>query len=98
MLGIDLTKVSRFEDKSDSFVRRILNVDEIKEYHKANDKAFYLANAWAIKEALFKADNILSNFNEIRITKSNGVYNYSNFEISTSNEDGYIVAIAKKEE
>ena len=98
MLGIDLTKVSRFKNKSETFVKRVLNAEEIKEYHNSNDKVFYLANAWAIKEALFKADNRLSNFNEIRITKSNGVYNYINFEISTSNEDGYIVAIARKEE
>ena len=98
MLGIDLTKVSRFKNKSDSFVKRVLSTEEVVEYHNSNDKDFYLANAWAIKEALFKADNTLSNFNEIRITKSNGVYNYNNFEISTSNEDGYIIAIAKKEE
>lgn len=98
MLGIDLTKVSRFENKSDTFVKRVLSVEELREYHDSNDRPFYLANAWAIKEALFKADNSLSSFNEIRITKSNGVYNYSNFEISTSNDDGYIVAIARKEE
>ena len=98
MLGIDLTKVSRFKNKSDTFVKRILNIEEIKEYHKSYDKSFYLANIWAIKEALFKADNKLSNFSEIRIIKSNGVYNYNNFKISTSNENGYIVAIAKKGE
>ena len=96
MLGIDLTRVSRFKNASDSFLKKVLHTSEIEEYDNSNDKPLFLAKRWAIKEALFKADNSLVNFNKIQITKKNDKYNYDDFYISTSREDEYVVAIARK--
>lgn len=97
MLGIDLTKVARFANKNDNFIIKTLHPEEIEEYNLSENKTKYLATHWAIKEALYKANNNLFNFNKIRITKKDRVYKYPGYDISTSNEDDYVVAIAQKE-
>ena len=97
MLGIDITKINRFENPKDSFLKKTLHPDEIVEYNKSTDKSMFLAKRWAIKEALYKADNELFHFNKIKIIKEDRKYKFQGYIISTSKEDNYIVAIAKKE-
>ena len=58
MIGCDVTKVSRFIDKSERFVNKILTPFELTEYKIRSNKAEYLASRWAAKEAVFKATGI----------------------------------------
>lgn len=97
MLGADLTKISRFASPTRTFIERILHPLEIEEYEKSEDKTKYLAAHWAIKEALFKADNSLLHFNEIKIEKKEKKYFYPGYVITTSNEDDYYFAVVMKE-
>lgn len=97
MLGIDKTTISRFRDASETLVKRILHPDEVIEYQTSEDKQYYLAARWAIKEALFKADNENKNFNEIRINKSYREYTYPGYVISTTSEGDSYIAIVMKE-
>jgi len=43
MLGIDLTKISRFDDAKDTLVKKVLHPNEIKEYEKSKEKPKFLA-------------------------------------------------------
>ena len=65
MLGIDLTKISRFKNVNKNFIKKILHEDELKSYEISIDKPKFLAVRWAIKEAIYKCDNKYSNFQEI---------------------------------
>ncbi|UVD81520.1 4'-phosphopantetheinyl transferase superfamily protein [Mycoplasma iguanae] len=96
MIGIDITRISRFQNKSENFAKRILSHNEFLEYKKIDDKAYFLALRWAIKEALFKADNTLLSFQKINISKINKKYFYKNFQITTSKEDDYLIACVVK--
>ena len=58
MIGCDVTKISRFIDKSERFVNKILTPHELTEYKIRNNKAEYLASRWSAKEAVFKATGI----------------------------------------
>ncbi|WP_027335059.1 4'-phosphopantetheinyl transferase superfamily protein [Mycoplasmopsis felifaucium] len=97
MIGIDITRLSRFKDVSDEFICRFLSENEIAEFNLIKDnetlRIKFAAIHWAIKEALFKADNSLSDFRKISITKVNGKYVFQNFEISTSDEGDLLVAV-----
>lgn len=96
MLGTDITSISRFRNVKESFVKKILHLEEIKEMKKIKNKSRFLAAHWAIKEALFKADNKLSSYSKIWIKKKDNKYKYKNFLISTSTEGNYYFAIVIK--
>ena len=98
MIGVDLTNISRFENKDEKFVSKILHPQEIIEYNKAADKALFLARYWSIKEALYKSDNKLFKFNEIYISKKDDKkYNYNNYLITTSREGDLYISFVLKE-
>lgn len=95
-IGVDLATISRFYDKDLNFVKHVLTNKEIEEYNKIFDKenkAKYLASRWAIKEAIYKADNSLYHFWEIEINKVDKKYQHDKFEISTSHENDLVIAI-----
>ncbi|MCU4117092.1 4'-phosphopantetheinyl transferase superfamily protein [Mycoplasma zalophi] len=94
-VGIDITSISRFLNKTDEFAKRILSNEEFTEYQKINNKGKYLATRWAIKEAIFKADNAFNTFSNINI-KKNQKYYFDNFDISTSSEGDFVIAMAIK--
>ncbi|MDZ7293083.1 holo-ACP synthase [Mycoplasmopsis pulmonis] len=96
MIGVDLVKIERLENKSDHFVRKILSLDEYELYQKTKAKAIFLATRWAIKEALFKADNQHFCFKKINITKKDNVYKFDGFAISVSSEKEYVIAFVQK--
>ncbi len=98
MIGIDLTKVSRFKDKELQFAKRILTEKEFSFFELSNNKTKFIATRWAIKEALFKADNSLRNYSHIEVEKNFGRYEFNGFEISTSDEDDYVIAMVKNKE
>lgn len=62
MIGIDLTKKSRFKENQEEIAKKILHSMELKKYLEDNDKLKFLATRWAIKEAIFKCDNQYKNF------------------------------------
>lgn len=99
MIGIDLVDIRRFKNKSAKFLARYMNQNELLEYQKiANSdlQATYAAELWAIKEAIFKANNSLSDFSHLEIKKTNGVFSHEAFEISLSHEKNMLVAVAIK--
>lgn len=96
MVTIDLTNINRFENKDIKFINKILHPNEIKEYQSVENKPKFLAIRWAIKEALFKNNNKYSEFNKICINKINNKYEFQDYNISTSSEDNYIIALVEK--
>ncbi|AZZ65288.1 4'-phosphopantetheinyl transferase superfamily protein [Metamycoplasma phocicerebrale] len=99
MISVDLTKIKRFKRISKEAIKKFLHPTEIEKYQKLNrpEKAIFLATRWAIKECLFKIDNSLFQYREILIEKNeSGRYIYNDFQLSTTNEDGYVVAVAFK--
>lgn len=97
MIGIDITRISRFKDPTNTFIKKILHPNEIKQYEIEKDKPLFLASRWAIKEALFKANNEEFSFNKIEIKKQDRFYKLEGYSISTSKEDDYYIAIVMKE-
>ncbi|EFF41761.1 4'-phosphopantetheinyl transferase superfamily protein [Mycoplasmopsis alligatoris] len=99
MLGVDLVKISRFNNKSLEFAQKILSKNELEEFLALDkdQKALFLARSWAIKEAIFKADNTKNKFSKIDLCKINNKWTYKNFNISISHEDDLLIAIAMKE-
>ncbi|MBN0919258.1 4'-phosphopantetheinyl transferase superfamily protein [[Mycoplasma] gypis] len=101
-VGIDLTTIKRFDEIDILAIKRFLSKSEFDEYleiTKTHTKDFinlFLATRWALKEAIFKADNRFYEFKKINITKHDNVYHFENFSLSTSNENGMVIAIAIK--
>ncbi|WP_371246152.1 holo-ACP synthase [Mycoplasmopsis agassizii] len=98
MLGIDLTNVKRFENIGLKFAQRILSKREYEEFLISENQALFLARSWAIKEAIYKADNNYFSFKEIELVKKNKQWTFPGFAISISHEDNYVIAIALKKE
>ena len=91
-----MTSIDRFKNKNESFAKKILSKEEYLEWIISEKKDIFLATRWAIKEAIFKSDNNFSNFNNINLKKVNQKYCFQEFQISTSREKNYIIAIALK--
>lgn len=99
MIGVDITNIKRFLNKDLNFVKRVLSEAEIEIYLRIKNedsKAKFLARTWAIKEAIFKADNSYVNFNKITILKKEGRYCFEDFLISTSDEENFLIAFVTK--
>lgn len=93
MIGVDITSINRFKDKKINFFKRIFSDEEFKEWEKSENKELYAAQRWAIKEAIFKADNNFHNFHNINLKRNEkGVFVFKNFKISTSKENEYVIA------
>ena len=97
MIGIDITNISRFKEVSESFIKRVLHENEVKLYETSGNKPRFLAKRWSIKEALFKADNSFKEFSNIELIDNGRITSFKGFDISTSTEDDYYIAIVKKE-
>ncbi|WP_027120801.1 holo-ACP synthase [Mycoplasmopsis lipofaciens] len=99
MLGVDLVRIDRFQNVSKNFETRFLNQNEYKYYLNIEDKylkSVFLASIWAIKEAMFKADNSYINFKNIELQKIDGAWFHDKFYISISHEENMLVAVAIK--
>ncbi|SJZ44668.1 4'-phosphopantetheinyl transferase superfamily protein [Mycoplasmopsis verecunda] len=100
-IGVDITNISRFYNKSQNFIMRALSPSEISELNKLSDnyqRAKFLARSWAIKEAIFKADNTYINFSKINLQKdpTTHLWKFKDFLISISYADDYVIAFVQK--
>ncbi|QGZ97306.1 4'-phosphopantetheinyl transferase superfamily protein [Mycoplasma sp. NEAQ87857] len=93
-IGVDITHISRFEKADINFAKRILSIDEFNQFIKlkTEQKALFLARAWAIKEAIFKANNKYYRFSQINLKKYNNRWHFLNFSISISHDQDILIA------
>ncbi|QNM93701.1 4'-phosphopantetheinyl transferase superfamily protein [Mycoplasma sp. Pen4] len=99
-IGVDLTNIKRFENVKNSFIKRVLSPGELDEYQKIElieSKIRFLARSWAIKEAIYKADNQYADFRKINLVKQNHIWTFKDFAISISYEGDFIIAFVVKE-
>ena len=100
-IGVDITKISRFANKDEHFVHRILGESELKEYLSLTDekKIIYLASHFALKEALFKAsqDEHYLKYQFLHDEKCK-LYclNHPEIKVSLSHDDDLIIAFIVK--
>lgn len=97
MIGVDIVKINRFANKSDYFARRILSNRELNYYNQQIDidsKTRVLASIWAIKEAIFKADNQNASFQKIELEHTDKGWKSQNFDISISHDEDAGILIA----
>lgn len=94
-VGVDIVKISRFNDVSEHFISRILTNEEKEEYLKRSNKTQYLASRFAVKEAYFKATQDIHYLNISVLNDENGmpyILDKKNIHLSISHEDEYVVA------
>ncbi|WBP83800.1 holo-ACP synthase [Mycoplasmopsis edwardii] len=99
--GVDLTTISRFKNKTSKFAQRILSPSELIKYEQINNndqKALFLARAWAIKEAIFKCDNQFFDFTKIELIKKDERWTFLDFKISISHENDLLIAFVIREQ
>ncbi|CAT04810.1 Holo-[acyl-carrier protein]synthase [Mesomycoplasma conjunctivae] len=106
MIGIDITSIARFKKNYNVFADKILHKNEQEKFAQLQDddlRAKFLATRWAIKEALYKVDNQFSHFNLVNIQKKGLKYILIDeqgepnlhFDISTSSESDFLIAIVQ---
>ena len=101
-IGIDVTNINFFHNKSITFVKRILTTTEYSEFLKTDLslQTKFLATRWALKEAAFKAVSEFHNilFTNIEFIKNNkGFYTcttFNNLKCSVSYNNNQVFAIA----
>ena len=69
-IGVDLVHIPSFRQKisREGFLTRIFHARECEDA-----RAEHLAGIYAVKEALFKADNSIQDWLEVEVRSSNGV-------------------------
>lgn len=100
-VGVDIVKISRFNEVNNHFIDRILTDEEKKEYELRSDKVNYLASRFASKEAYFKATQDIHYLGISILNDKNGkpyVLNKKNIHLSISDEDEYVIAYLIVEE
>ena len=104
MIGIDLVKISRFDDK-EHLSKFILSKKEYDEFLLSSNKSLFLATRFALKEAFFKANNVglfVIPFKDITLIHDNNggphlIYqDKEEYNISISHEEDYVIAIVIK--
>jgi holo-[acyl-carrier protein] synthase len=103
-IGVDLAKLSRFADKDEKFVAKILTSNEIEQYQKLSPerKVEYLAGRFAAKEAYYKAQNNMKiGYHDVEILDDyfkGPVINDSKAKVSISHDGDYVVAMVVVED
>lgn len=100
-VGVDIVKISRFNDVNEHFINRILTKEELVVYNQRVDKVKYLASRFAAKEAYFKATQDIHYLSISVLNDENGapyILNKKNIHLSLSDEDEYVVAYLILEE
>lgn len=100
-IGIDVTNIDYFINKSDRFIKRLLTKNEYNQYLKIDNnlKARFLASRWALKEATFKAVNEFHKifFINIEFIKNENTYictTFENVRVSISYDGNQVFATA----
>ncbi|VEU78133.1 holo-ACP synthase [Mycoplasmopsis columbinasalis] len=96
MIGVDIVRISRFRNKTREFAARILSESELEFYDQTAEKTQVLASLWAIKEAIFKADNSYNEFSKISVNRQANQWMHPDFWLTLSHEDDLVVAVAFK--
>lgn len=96
-IGIDIVKISRFENKDIHFIKRVLTEKELLIYNNLLEekKTQYLASRWASKEAIYKANHDKHYLSYSILNKDNGepyVDGHEEIKISISHDGEYAVA------
>ena len=96
-IGIDLAKISRFENKDIHFIKRVLTEKELLVYNNLIEekKTQYLASRWASKEAIYKANKDEHYLSYSILNKDNGepyVDGHEEIKISISHDGEYVIA------
>lgn len=96
-IGIDIVKISRFENKDIHFIKRVLTEKELLVYNNLIEekKTQYLASRWASKEAIYKANKDEHYLSYSILNKENGepyVDGHEEIKISISHDGEYAVA------
>lgn len=96
-IGIDIVKISRFENKDIHFIKRVLTEKELLVYKNLLEekKTQYLASRWASKEAIFKANHDEHYLSYSILNKENGepyVDDHEEIKISISHDGEYVIA------
>lgn len=96
-IGIDLAKISRFENKDIHFIKRVLTEKELLVYNNLIEekKTQYLASRWASKEAIYKANHDEHYLSYSILNKENGepyVDDHEEIKISISHDGEYVIA------
>jgi holo-[acyl-carrier protein] synthase len=103
-IGVDLAQLSRFVNKDEKFVAKILTSNEIAQYQKLTSerKVEYLAGRFAAKEAYYKAqNNVKIGYHDVEILDDyfkGPVINNPKAKISISHDGDYVVALVVVEE
>lgn len=98
-IGIDLVDISRFKNLKEHFIKRILTSVEFEEYLKIDEekKPIFLAERWAVKEAIFKATQDKMYLSYSMLHYDNGkpyILNHDEIKISISHEGNNLIAVA----
>lgn len=96
-IGVDITTISRFKNRSDRFIKTILGLEEYNLYLSINPNAkeTFLATRWASKEAIFKATNDKDYLKYQILNNESGkpyVLNHPEIKISLSHENDTVIA------
>ena len=94
-IGVDIVKISRFNDVTEHFIDRILTSKEKAEYTLKENKVQYLASRFAAKEAYFKATQDIHYLGVSILNDEKGkpyIDNKKNIHLSISHEDEYLIA------
>lgn len=103
-LGCDLVSIERMRLKfSERLANKVLTRKELVGYDAVEDKARYLAKAWAVKEATYKAlhDKELDMLKSVEyISPYVFVAGYDNmkFHVSVSDDNGFAMATVVAEQ
>jgi len=98
-IGIDLTRISRFDINNKKLVERILSEKELEVFQNLNNdnKPAYLASRFALKEAYYKASQDNCSFSSISFLNDKNGKPYMDERddvlVSVSDEDDYLTTI-----
>lgn len=97
-IGVDLTTVSRFNNIKKHFIKRMLTDIEYDLYLKCKkeNRTEFLAARWAVKEAIFKANNDIGYLHYSLLHKENGkpyILDHPEIKVSLSHEKDTLIAL-----
>lgn len=96
-IGVDIVKIDRFNNVDDYFINRIYTQEEINFYNtlSSDKKVVFLASRWAVKEAIFKANNQKDYLSYGCVNDINGkpyIVNHPEIKVSISHDGDYAIA------
>lgn len=96
-IGVDIVKIDRLKDVDQHFINRVYTQEEINVYNSLSldKKIIFLASRWAVKEAIFKANNQKDYLSYGCVNDINGkpyIVNHPEIKVSISHDGDYVIA------